>query len=125
METENHPAVGFPWFSSAHPCNPATGVCGPVQADLYFFGHSHRFREALADFALVSGAASLPPRAAFGVWWSTWYPFSVEEMTQTVLQKYADHGLPLDVLVLDMDWHVRASASRQLSRAASPKTIPL
>jgi len=26
-------------------------------------------------------------------------------MTETVLQKYADHGLPLDVLVLDMEWH--------------------
>ena len=47
----------------------------------------------------------MPPRAAFGVWWSTWYEFSQQEFTETVLQGYADHGLPLDVVVLDTDWH--------------------
>ena len=100
MDTAINPEVGFPWFSTD---KPAGCVNAPCQlADWYFFGHGRRYREALADFALVSGKASLPPRAAFGIWWSTWYAFSAEEMTQTVLQGYADHGLPLDVLVLDM-----------------------
>jgi hypothetical protein len=109
METENNKEVGFPWFSSKYPCDPKTGVCGPTTADWYFFGHGHRYRDALADFALVSGKVALPPRSAFGVWWSTWYKFSAEEMTETVLRGFADHGLPLDVVVLDADWHTRPS----------------
>ena len=108
MHTDDDPDVGFPWFSSAHACS-TTGVCGPTSADWYFFGHGLRYRDAMADFGRVSGAASLPPRVAFGVWWSTWYAFSAREMTETVLEKYAEHGLPLDVVVLDMDWHTKTA----------------
>jgi hypothetical protein len=110
METVANKEVGFPWFSSANPCDH-TGLCGPTKLDWYFFGHGHRYREALQDFALVSGKVSLPPRSAFGVWWSTWYAFSAVEMTKTVLEPYAQHGLPLDVLVLDMDWHTLTAPS--------------
>ena len=106
METAPQPEMGIPWYSSEHPCDPAhPGVCGPTTTDWYFFGHGHRYREAMADFAMVSGAAAMPPRAAFGVWWSTWLDFSQQELTKTVLQGYADHGLPLDVVVLDQGWH--------------------
>ena len=104
METKINERVGFPWYSSEYPCHPG-GVCGPTTTDWYFFGHGHRYRDAMADFALVSGKASLPPRSAFGVWWSTWYKFSAQEMTETVLQGFADHKLPLDVVVFDEDWH--------------------
>mmetsp|Transcript_20258 Transcript_20258/g.60496 ORF Transcript_20258/g.60496 Transcript_20258/m.60496 type:complete len:969 (-) Transcript_20258:543-3449(-) len=104
MHTVPHPAVGFPWFDSSVPCDPA-GVCSTTTKDWYFFGHGHRYSAALNDFAMVSGRSALPPLAAFGVWWSTWYAFSEQELTSTVLQAYRDHGLPLDVVVLDMDWH--------------------
>jgi hypothetical protein len=97
METEDDPEVGFPWYSDIHPCDPEIGVCGPTQTDWYFFGHGHRYRDALQDFSAVSGKASLPPRSAFGVWWSTWYNFTSYELTHTVLDGYAKHGLPLDV----------------------------
>ena len=105
METQNDPEVGFPWWSDTHPCDPHTGICGPTRADWYFFGHGHRYRDALRDFAEVSGRASLPPKVAFGIWWSTWYNFSSFELTHTVLDGYANHGLPLDVVVMDMEWH--------------------
>eukprot|EP01043_Picozoa_sp_COSAG02_P045979 COSAG02_NODE_4258_length_5577_cov_35.451625_4_plen_505_part_00 len=105
METEDDPQVGFPWWSDAHPCDQESGVCGPTQADWYFFGHGHRYRDALRDFAQVSGRASLPPKVAFGIWWSTWYNFTAFELTHTVLDGYARHGLPLDVVVMDMEWH--------------------
>ena len=109
MDTAAQPAMGIPWYSSEHRCDPAhPGVCGPTATDWYFFGHGHSYRDAMADFAMVSGAAALPPRAAFGVWWSTWYDFSQSELTETVLQGYADHGLPLDVVVLDQGWHTLA-----------------
>ena len=168
MQTENNPVVGFPWFDASHPCDQA-GVCSPNRADSYFFGHGHRYRAAMRDFALVSGKASLPPRVAFGVWWSTWYNFTScekthksnassaapvavccccwwrwwcaqtvliqrplspprsvfvmasillgflirilrvaifsDELTHTILDGYKQHGLPLDVVVMDMEWH--------------------
>ena len=118
METENNPVVGFPWYSSAYPCDAETGICGPSTSDWYFFGHGHRYREAMRDFALVSGRASLPPRVAFGVWWSTWYNFTSYELTHTVLDGYKEHGLPLDVVVMDMEWHtVTAPSFRKCSRS--------
>ena len=100
METENDAQVGFPWWSDKYPCEPETGICGPTRADWYFFGHGHRYKDALRDFARVSGKASLPPKVAFGVWWSTWYNFTSFELTHTVLDGYAKHGLPLDVVVM-------------------------
>jgi hypothetical protein len=104
MQTRPDPVVGFPWYDSSHPCD-AAGVCSPNQVDSYFFGHGHRYRDAMRDFALVSGKAALPPRVAFGVWWSTWYNFTSYELTHTILEKYKEHGLPLDVVVMDMEWH--------------------
>ena len=46
MQTEDDPELGFPWYDSSHPCDRA-GVCGPTQVDWYFFGHGHRYRDAL------------------------------------------------------------------------------
>ena len=64
------------------------------------------FTTVLGDFATISGAISMPPRAALGVWWSRYHAYSAEQLTSEVLVGYKEHGLPLDVLVIDMDWHV-------------------
>lgn len=77
--------------------------------DLYMFAHGLDFAAALRDFAAVSGGAPLPPAAAFGVWWSTWYDFSEAEFEATVLDEYAERGLPLSVAVFDMGWHKTAN----------------
>ena len=76
----------------------------PVQ-DLYFFGHGHRYKEALKDFTLVAGKPSLPPLSAFGVWWSRYWVYSSKSFTEQVLDGYAQHALPLSHVVMDMDWH--------------------
>jgi alpha-glucosidase (family GH31 glycosyl hydrolase) len=104
MQSHDDATVGFPWFDSSHPCDKQ-GICGPTRSDWYFFGHGHRYKDAMADFALVSGKAALPPRVALGVWWSTWYNFTSYELTHTILEQYQRHGLPLDVVVMDMEWH--------------------
>jgi alpha-glucosidase (family GH31 glycosyl hydrolase) len=46
----------------------------------------------------------LPPRFAFGIWWSRYWAYTDEELQQLVAQ-FHDHNVPLDVLVVDMDWH--------------------
>jgi len=38
--------------------------------DWYFVGYGHAYRDALHDYTQVAGKIPLPPRFAFGAWWS-------------------------------------------------------
>lgn len=73
--------------------------------DLYMFGHGRRYKEAMADFVAVSGRIPIPPRYAFGVFFSRYWAYSdVDSMG--IVREYESHRVPLDVLVTDMDWHI-------------------
>jgi alpha-glucosidase (family GH31 glycosyl hydrolase) len=76
---------------------------GQIQ-DLYLFAYGHDYRAELADFIRVAGNIPLPPRFAFGIWWSRYWAYTDEELQQLVAE-FHDHNVPLDVLVIDMDWH--------------------
>ncbi len=41
--------------------------------DWYFFGYGHDYRKALGDYVKVAGRIPLPPRFAFGTWWSRYW----------------------------------------------------
>ncbi|MGH2516871.1 MAG: TIM-barrel domain-containing protein, partial [Ktedonobacterales bacterium] len=73
--------------------------------DWYFFGYGHEYAEALADYTQFGGAIPLIPRYVLGIWWSRFWPYSATDLQQLVTE-FADHSLPLDVLVVDMDWHL-------------------
>lgn len=79
------------------------GAASPI--DWYFFGHGRDYAGALADFAKLSGEIPVPPRYALGVWWSRYWAYSDEELKDLVGQ-FDAHDVPLDVLVIDMDWHL-------------------
>ncbi len=85
----------WPWAMSRPP--------GERQ-DWYFFGYGHDYRRALGDFVAVAGRIPLPPRFAFGSWWSRYWAYTDEEFKDLV-QQFREHDVPLDVLVIDMDWH--------------------
>ncbi len=72
--------------------------------DWYLFAYRHDYRAALADFVRVAGRIPLPPRFAFGIWWSRYWAYTDEELRELV-GEFHDHTVPLDVLVIDMDWH--------------------
>ena len=72
--------------------------------DWYFFGYGHDYRRALHDFTRVAGKIPLPPRFAFGAWWSRYWSYTDQEFGQ-LIQGFHQHTTPLDVLVIDMDWH--------------------
>jgi alpha-glucosidase (family GH31 glycosyl hydrolase) len=72
--------------------------------DLYFFGYGHNYKQALADYTKVAGKIPLPPRFVFGTWWSRYWPYTDQELIQLV-NDFKAHDVPLDVLVIDMDWH--------------------
>jgi hypothetical protein len=72
--------------------------------DWYFFGYGHDYKQALADFIKVAGSIPLPPRFAFGAWWSRYWAYSDQELDDLV-QGFREDNVPLDVLVIDMEWH--------------------
>jgi alpha-glucosidase len=76
--------------------------------DWYFFGYGHDYKKALYDYVEVAGRIPLPPQFAFGTWWSRYWAYSDQELDDIVRGFHAD-SLPLDVLVIDMDWHLNKS----------------
>jgi alpha-glucosidase len=73
--------------------------------DWYFFGYGHDYKQALADYTKVAGRIPLPPRYVFGTWWSRYWAYSDKELKELV-KEFHEHDVPLDVLVIDMDWHL-------------------
>jgi alpha-glucosidase len=72
--------------------------------DLYFFGYGHDYRKALGDYVRVAGRIPLPPRFAFGAWWSRYWDYTDQELDELV-RGFHENDVPLDVLVIDMGWH--------------------
>ena len=72
--------------------------------DWYFMGYGHNYKQALKDFTVFAGKVPLPPRYAFGYWWSRYWSYSDKELRDLV-HKFDQYDIPLDVLVIDMDWH--------------------
>ena len=64
-----------------------------------------RLQQALGDFVRVAGRIPLPPRFAFGAWWSRYWAYSDQELDELV-RGFHENDVPLDVLVIDMDWHI-------------------
>lgn len=76
----------------------------PGCEDWYFFGYGTEYRTALADFIRLTGRAPLPTRNTFGLIFSRW-PAYDEAEARRIVQEFADHGVPLSTLVVDMEWH--------------------
>ncbi|TRX61683.1 DUF5110 domain-containing protein [Fulvivirga sp. M361] len=73
--------------------------------DWYFMAYGSDYKQALADYTLVAGKVAFPPKYAFGAWQSRWWKYTDEELKELV-EEYKTNDFPLDVLVIDMDWHV-------------------
>ncbi len=107
-ESTNSATSHWPWWQSASKTNAS-------RSDQYLFAHGHRYTDALRDFTLVAGRMDMPPLSAFGVWWSRYWVYSVgvpaiaQDIVTDVLDGYRDHALPLNHLVMDMDWHTASS----------------
>lgn len=73
--------------------------------DLYFFCYGYDYKTALYDFMQIAGKIALPPKFVFGAWWSRYWEYTDWELRELV-NEFEIHDVPLDVLVVDMDWHV-------------------
>lgn len=72
--------------------------------DWYFMLYGDDYKAALKDYTLFAGKMPMIPRFALGYWWSRYWAYSDSEMRDLV-ERMADYNFPLDVLVVDMDWH--------------------
>ena len=72
--------------------------------DQYFFGYGLDLQAGLRDFVRIGGAIPLPPKFSLGSWYSRYWPYTSDEFLE-IADEYQRQGFPLDVMVLDMDWH--------------------
>ena len=73
--------------------------------DWYFFGYAHDYKRALFRYTHeLRERFRCPPRFAFGAWWSRYWSYTDQEFNELILG-FHQHNIPLDVLVIDMDWH--------------------
>ena len=84
-----------------------------ARQDLYFFGYGHDYKSALGDYVKVAGRIPLPPHYAFGSWWSRYWAYSDQELDDLV-RGFRENDVPLDVLVIDMDWHINRSQLNEM-----------
>jgi hypothetical protein len=76
----------------------------PGVEDWYFFAYGKAYKQALADFRLLSGASPMMPHKNLGIIFSRWPAFTETEV-ETMAREFAANGYPLATLVMDMEWH--------------------
>ena len=100
----------WPWVEAREkgvdPQAATIGTPRPVgkRIDWYLLCYGHDYKGLLKDFTEIAGKIPLPPLFAFGTWWSRYWAYSDQEFEDLVRQ-FHSHDVPLDVLVVDMDWH--------------------
>ncbi len=74
------------------------------RTDWYLFSYGRNYALALRQLSMVSGKMPMPRRSAFGSWYSRWHPYTADDFV-SIVDEYDKHDFPLDILVMDMDWH--------------------
>lgn len=72
--------------------------------DWYFFGYGDDYKGALASLTAIGGSVPLPRRSVLGAWYSRYWPYTADDYREIVAE-FHQHEFPLDMVVLDMDWH--------------------
>ena len=85
------------------------GAAENTDLDWYLFFYGYNYQAALASLAAISGTAALPRREVLGSWYCRWHRYTADDF-RAIVQEYRDHNFPLDILVMDMDWHTQKDA---------------
>lgn len=93
---------------------------GNEKQDLYFLAYGSNYKVALKDFTAIAGKISMPPKFAFGVWYSRYWEYTEADFKE-IAADYDRNNIPLDVLVIDMDWHLTAKSSPEIFNRYTPK----
>ena len=74
------------------------------RSDLYLFAFGRDHHACLQTAATLFGHMPLPPRYSFGYWYSKYWAYTDHEIVE-LAQAHRRMDIPLDVMVIDMDWH--------------------
>ena len=72
--------------------------------DAYFMVYGHDYKRAITDYTRIAGKVPMPPKYSFGFWWSRYWNYSDNDL-RTLVNNFHRYDIPIDVLVIDMDWH--------------------
>lgn len=76
----------------------------PKATDWYFFAYGTDYARMLREYTTLCGKIPMLPRYSWGTWYSRYWPYTDAE-EKAIVTKFRDLGIPLDVLVIDVDWH--------------------
>ena len=88
-------ADGFLWWSQPR---------DSLATDWYFLAYGHDYRTCLRDYTSIGGRVPMPPRYILGYWYSRYWAYSQKDFEQIISDVETNH-IPMDVLIMDMDWH--------------------
>lgn len=72
--------------------------------DWYFFAYGHAYDQMLRQYVTLCGKVPMLPRYSWGAWYSRYWAFRDQE-ERDIVTKFRALDIPLDVLVIDVDWH--------------------
>ncbi|HPH94401.1 MAG TPA: glycoside hydrolase family 31 protein [Anaerolineaceae bacterium] len=84
---------------------------GKGRLDLTFLGYGMDYRGCLQEMMRVAGETPLIPRWALGNWWSRFWAYTQDELSQLMLA-FKEHEIPLAVCIVDMDWHITRTGNQ-------------
>ena len=76
--------------------------------DTYLFVYLNSFELCLKDYFALTGSPALIPRYALGNWWSRNNNYNDEQLKDLV-DNFDKHNIPLSIILLDKDWHLKVS----------------
>ncbi|CEM04239.1 unnamed protein product [Vitrella brassicaformis CCMP3155] len=86
--------------------------------DWYFIGHGSPdgidYKGTLKAMSKMMGKIPLLPRYAYGGWYSRYWSWSDVEL-RDIVKEYEERDIPLDVLVIDMNWHPSFEKERAMN----------
>ena len=107
---EENAETGFDWFAER---------ADKAGMDWYFMGYGHDYKKALYDFTRIAGKIPMPPLYAFGYWYSKYQKYNEQDFKDLVTEM-EDNDVPLDVMVVDTDWHINGWTGWSWNKALFP-----
>ena len=86
--------------------------------DWYFFGYGSDYKTAFNALAAISGKTPMPRRHVLGSWYCRWYSYTADDF-RGIVKEYCEHDFPIDIMVMDMDWHTLKDATTGYGHAGT------
>ena len=87
--------------------------------DWYLFAYGTDYADALRTMAELAGTVPMPRKYTLGAWYSRYWPYTSDDYRRIVAE-YHKEDFPLDIMVLDMDWHRTGWTGWSINRELLP-----